>query len=100
MGQVINQLEKDTCKSTALAVASFIKENNLIEDKVSITPINKKKVILRSYLWSIDDNRSAEKTIYHGEDYDVYSWTCNTRTSGTLEYDDVLTDEYHNKCSM
>ena len=66
----INQLEKDTCKSTALAVASFIKENNLIEDKVSITPINKKKVILRSYLWSIDDNRSAEKTIYHGEDYD------------------------------
>ena len=100
MGQLIEEIKKDGgSESLALAVEQFIKENKLHEDKVTSAVLNKNKVILRSYFWTLEENRNAEGTIYHGISTDIFSWECNTRTSGTLFYDEDLTMEYMYKTS-
>jgi hypothetical protein len=76
------------------------KEISDYADEINVTVVDPaKKVIIRIFNWNVESNREAEHTIYHGDRYDVFVWNCVTRTSGILEYDDVLTDEYHYKCS-
>lgn len=94
MGQLISQIKKDGSSSLAEAVKNFIRENGLNEDKVTVSIIDKNSVILRSYFWTINNNRSAEETIYHGESCDIFSWECMTRTSGKLYYDTDLSLDY------
>lgn len=97
-----DQIEKKASYTVALAVESFLMKNFLDSDKIQVTVLDKdKKVIIRVFddNWSMEKNRDASKTIYHGWRFDVFEWTPNTRTSGTLQFDDCLTDEYRYKCS-
>lgn len=99
--KLIDRLEKEASYTVALAVENFIEKNFLTEDQISVSVLGKKnKVIIRVFddNWNVEKNRNAMKTIYHGWHFDVFSWECNTRTSGTLTFDDVLTDEYRYKC--
>ena len=93
-------INKEVTLSVSRAIESFMSKNGLKEDEINVTVIDPaKKVIIRIFNWNVESNREAEHTIYHGDHYDVFVWNCVTRTSGILEYDDVLTDEYHYKCS-
>lgn len=99
--KLIDRLEKEASYTVALAVKNFIEKNFLTEDQISVSVLDKKNtVIIRVFddNWNVEKNRNAMKTIYHGWHFDVFSWECNTRTSGTLTFDDVLTDEYRYKC--
>lgn len=101
MSTFTDKIEKESSYTVALAVESFLGKNCLSPEDIQITVLNKKeKVIIRIFNkdWNIESNRKAEKTIYHGWRFDVFTWTCQTRSSGILEYDDVLTDEYRFKC--
>ena len=100
--ELINKLEKEMGYTAALAVKNFLDDNSLTLDDVSIYTLKKdRKVLIQVHTsdWNIQKNRDSEKTIYHGWYFDVFTWKCLTRTSGELEYDDVLTDEYKYKCS-
>lgn len=85
-------------ESVAFAVRDFITKNNLSEDKIDATIINEgsERILIRNFSddWNVEKNRDAEKTVYHGKCNDIYTWTCMTRSSGVLEFDAVLTDEY------
>ena len=100
--ELIDKLEKEMGYTAALAVKNFLDDNSLTLDDVSIYTLKKDRKVLiqvHSSDWNIQKNRDNEKTIYHGWHFDVFTWTCQTRSSGVLEYDDVLTDEYKYKCS-
>ena len=93
-------INKEVTLTVSRAIESFMSKNGLKEDEINVTVVDPaKKVIIRIFNWNVESNREAEHTIYHGDSYDVFVWNCVTRTSGILEYDDVLTDEYHYKCS-
>jgi len=93
-------INKEVTLTVSRAIESFMSKNGLKEDEINVTVVDPaKKVIIRIFNWNVESNREAEHTIYHGDRYDVFIWNCVTRTSGILEYDDVLTDEYHYKCS-
>lgn len=93
-------INKEVTLTVSRAIESFMSKNGLKEDEINVTVVDPaKKVIIRIFNWNVESNREAEHTIYHGDRYDVFVWNCVTRTSGILEYDDVLTDEYHYKCS-
>lgn len=93
-------INKEVTLTVSRAIESFMSKNSLKEDEINVTVVDPaKKVIIRIFNWNVESNREAEHTIYHGDRYDVFVWNCVTRTSGILEYDDVLTDEYHYKCS-
>ena len=93
-------INKEVTLTVSRAIESFMSKNGLKEDEINVTVVDlAKKVIIRIFNWNVESNREAEHTIYHGEHYDVFVWNCVTRTSGILEYDDVLTDEYYYKCS-
>lgn len=93
-------INKEVTLTISRAIESFMSKNGLKEDEINVTVVDPaKKVIIRIFNWNVESNREAEHTIYHGDRYDVFVWNCVTRTSGILEYDDVLTDEYHYKCS-
>ncbi|MBQ3414820.1 MAG: hypothetical protein IJH39_05640 [Clostridia bacterium] len=98
----IIKLTNEAGLSASFALNDFITKNNLSEDKVSVSvcPATK-KIIVRIFdtEWTVEKNRSAQNTVYHGQAADIYTWCCFTRTSGMLEFDDYLTDEYHYKCS-
>ena len=97
-----DKIENEASYTVALAVESFLRKNFLTSDKIQVTVLDKqKKVIIRVFdeNWNMEKNRDASKTIYHGWRFDVFDWTPNTRTSGTLEFNDCLTDEYRYKCS-
>ena len=99
--ELINKLEKEMGYTAALAVKNFLHNNSLTSDDVSIYTLKKdRKVLIQVHTsdWNIQKNRDSEKTIYHGWRFDVFTWTCQTRSSGVLEYDDVLSDEYRFKC--
>ena len=93
-------INKEVTLTVSRTIESFMSKNGLKEDEINVTVVDPaKKVIIRIFNWNVESNREAEHTIYHGDSYDVFVWNCVTRTSGILEYDDVLTDEYHYKCS-
>lgn len=101
MCHIIDNLEKEASYTIALAVKSFLEKNFLTPDKINISILDKNhKVIIRIFdeNWNVEKNRDAMKTVYHGWHFDIFTWECNTRTSGTLTFDDVLTDEYRYKC--
>lgn len=85
-------------ESVAFAVRDFITKNNLSEDKIDATIINEgsERILIRIFSddWNAEKSRVAEKTVYHGKCNDIYIWTCMTRSSGVLEFDAVLTNEY------
>ena len=91
-------IKKLASDSIAFAVRDFITKNNLSEDKINVNVINpgSDRVMIRNFSddWNIEKNRAAEKTVYHGKCNDIYIWTCITRSTGILEFDAVLTDEY------
>ena len=96
-----NYINKEVTSTVIEAIESFMSKNHLTEDKITVTVIDPaSKVIIRVPSWDIELNRNAEHTIYHGNRFDVFVWNCVTRTSGILEYDDTLTDEYRYKCSQ
>ena len=101
--ELIDRLEKEMGYTAAVAVKNFIDKNSLTEDDINIYVLKEnRKLLIRVFSsdWDVQKSRAAEKTIYHGWHFDVFTWKCLTRTSGELEYDDVLTDEYKFKCSI
>ena len=93
----IIKLINEVGPSASFALKDFITKNNLSEDKVNVSVCPKaKKIIIQIFEsgWTVEKNRSAQNTIYHGQCADIYTWTCFTRSSGMLEFDDILTDEY------
>lgn len=91
---------KEVTTTVADAIKSFIDKTNLSEDAISVTVIDPScKVIIRVPNGNVQLLREAEKTIYHGSLFDVFTFQCITGKSGILTYDDVLTDEYKYKCS-
>jgi len=81
-----------------LAIANFLEKNSLSKDDIQVTELSPSRVIIRVPKGNVQMLREAEKTIYHGWHFDVFTFQCMTGKSGSLEYDDVLTDEYRYKC--
>ena len=93
-----NDIKDEVTDNLKAAIKDFIRDNNFNVDDVDVTPIDKDhKAILRIYSAKVINMREAEKTVYHGEGSDIFSFQCITRSSGLLEYDPVLTDEYMHK---
>lgn len=83
-----------------LAVKDFLRKNNLKEDNIKVTVLDPaSKAIIRVFNGNVQMLRNAEKTIYHGSIFDIFSFLCTTGKSGILEYDEVSTDEYRFKCA-
>ena len=82
-----------------LAVANFIKKNGLKEEDIRVTELDENKgVIIRVPGGNVEMLREAEKTVYHGQNFDIFTFQCMTGKSGSLNYDSTLTDEYRYKC--
>jgi hypothetical protein len=82
------------------AIQDFCEKNNILSKDIKSNIIDEDKAVLRIFdiNWNIEKSRNASKHIYHGNRYDIFIWTPLTRTSGWIEYDKVLTDEYKYKC--
>ncbi len=96
----LENINKEVTSSVATAIKSFMQKNNLTENELQVTVIDPmSKVIIRVFNFDMERAKYASSTIYHGDLFDVFTYTIITRTSGILEYDDVLSDEYKFKCS-
>lgn len=94
----LENINKEVTSSLATAIKSFMKTNNLSENDLQVTVIDPvSKVIIRVFNFDIKRAKYASSTIYHGDSFDVFTYTIITRTSGILEFDDVLTDDYQYK---
>jgi len=95
----LKELKEKEQSSLVEAIENFAHKNQYEDEDIMVTVVNEQKAILRLPGADLPELKAAEKTIYHGWRFDVYTFTCNTRTSGSLVYDDTLTDEYRYKCS-
>lgn len=94
-------INKSVTEGLANAIKDFVETNNINDSEFQVTVIDPmSKVIIRLVKPDVMKLRAAEKTIYHGNHYDVFEFKCITAGSGILEYDECLTDEYRYKCSM
>lgn len=100
LDDVTAKFENEAGFSGCVAISDFLESNNFSLEDISVTVIEKnRKLIIRVPSWNVKKNRDAEKTIYHGTNFDIFEWVCMTSKSGMLAYNDDMSYDYKLHCS-